>query len=263
MIRPSKKLIVHDFPNGIKIIPIGDVHFGASACQLDLFKSVLKQIKEEPNTYCVLVGDLYDNAIIAGKNLGIFDATMTPTECRDKMVALLEPIKDKILGAVPGNHENRSEGICDGNLMYDTMCILGLDHLYRPEYAVLKIRCGSVKNKQKNRRFTFTIILHHGTGTSTSAFKKDYDYLVGFEGADAIITGHTHWQQVGNPARYSINHKANEVVIRSLSVIIINSFVSTASYAAKKMLPPSGTTTTYCILDNSKHDKSIITVTHS
>lgn len=262
MLKPSEKLIVHHFPDGIKIIPIGDVHFGAKGCELTLFKQVLKQIEEEPNTYCVFVGDLFDNGILSGKNLGVFDATMHPRECMDKMVALLEPIKDKILAAVPGNHEERSERVTDLNPMYDVMCRLGLDDLYRADYAVLKLRCGT-NNKAQNRHYTFTIILHHGTGTSASAFKKDYEYLIGFEGADAIITGHTHWQQVGNPAKYSINHKSNVVTIKPLTIIIVNSFVSSADYAKKKMLPPSGTTTTYCILDNSKHDKSIITVTHS
>lgn len=71
----------------------------------------MKYIQETPNVYCTLGGDIIDNAVISGKNLGIFDGC-SPMEAISQAVEILRPIKDKILGVVSGNHEDRSEKNC-------------------------------------------------------------------------------------------------------------------------------------------------------
>lgn len=232
IIKDNFELITHSFDNEITIIPISDVHLGASNCMLKEFKDVVKYIAETPNVYCTLGGDILDNAVIVGKSLGVFDSNMTPMKSIEYAVDILKPIKHKILGVVGGNHEDRSAKVTDINPLYMICCELGIQDLYRPSMAVIKVTIGDRNKKDQ----CYTILLHHGKGTSESAIKKDHDFMLNFNGVDICITGHTHNGRVAKFNSYYINKYINRVVPKQITIIVTNSFLKDAEYGIKSML---------------------------
>ena len=106
---PDFDMIQHQFLGGqdITIIPISDVHLGAQEYMEQEFISFISTVKNTPNTYLVLGGDLIDNGTRNGVT-NVFRATMPPSQQKKEMANILKPVSDRILCFVPGNHERRS-----------------------------------------------------------------------------------------------------------------------------------------------------------
>ena len=106
---PDFEMIIHKFPEreDITIIPIADVHLGARECMEQEFIKFIDSIKDKPNVYVCLLGDLIDNGTRNGVT-NVFRATMPPSQQKREMAKILEPIRNKILFCIDGNHEARS-----------------------------------------------------------------------------------------------------------------------------------------------------------
>ena len=92
----------------ITILPIADVHIGDKLCNLKLFKEALERIKNEPNTYTIINGDLCNMALKNSKS-DVYSDSLSPMEQVIQVTELLKPIKDKILVIGTGNHEDRTQ----------------------------------------------------------------------------------------------------------------------------------------------------------
>lgn len=92
----------------ITIIPIADVHIGDKLANLKLFKETIERIKNEPNTYTIINGDLCNMALKNSKS-DVYSDDLSPMEQVITMVDYLKPIKDKILVIGTGNHEDRTQ----------------------------------------------------------------------------------------------------------------------------------------------------------
>lgn len=233
------KLISHNIKGEkITIIPLADLHIGASGCKIDEIKKIIKHIKETDNCYTVIAGDVLDNAVITGKCLGMFDNIKSPMKQIEEAVELFRPIKDKILGIVSGNHEGRSENIANINPLYMIACELGIQEVYRSNLAIVKVQLGGRYNTKETggRRQCYTILVHHGKGSSETAIKKDYEFIKSFEGADIIVTGHTHNGRVAKFNKKIIDTRNNKIVNRQITIIVCNSFMEDVDYALKSML---------------------------
>ncbi len=251
-------LIVKQFKNEINIIPLSDLHLGASTCMLKEIKETIKIIEQTPNCYTVLVGDIIDNGVITGKGLGVYDNVLSPMKQIEQAVELLRPIKDKILACVSGNHEDRSEKASNINPMYLICCELGILDVYRNNLAILKVQIGE-RQESSHRRKTYTLLVHHGRGTSESAIKKDWDFIGKFEGVDGIITGHTHNPRNAKFEKIVVDSHNNVVFKREISIIVCNSFLKEADYALKSMLVGASNSISKVRLCKGKNKKIEIT----
>ena len=157
------EMIVKQFDKDIKIYPISDVHLGALEHNADEWNKFINKIKDEPNSYLILNGDLMNNATRSSVS-NVFDDVLRPREQKTRLIEYLLPIKDKILCAVSGNHERRSGKDADNDPMYDIMCKLDLEDVYRQNTAFLKIQLGSPREIAKRQGITYTIVVTHGTG---------------------------------------------------------------------------------------------------
>jgi hypothetical protein len=100
----------------IRLIPVSDVHYGARAHSRQRFQEYVNWIRDTPDVYCFLNGDIIENAIDGAIGGAVYESCMTPDEqiwgTHDKrepgMIEILRPIAHKILWALPGNHEWRT-----------------------------------------------------------------------------------------------------------------------------------------------------------
>lgn len=236
------EMIRRKFPekNDLKIIPISDVHLGASEHMQRKWELFCSEILKSPNTYITLGGDLINNATRSSVS-NIFEETMRPSEQKKLMAKMLEPLRDRILCAVSGNHERRSLKDADDEPTYDIMCKLDIEHLYRENMAFIKIQVGKEDGfGQKNP--TYCLVVTHGNGggiyTGASVNRNErFGYIL--DGADCLVVGHSHKPFVTQPSKIKIDLFNNKVSVKPFKVVSSSSWLEYGGYAAQKMLLPS------------------------
>lgn len=219
----------------IRVWAVADVHIGAPECDLSSFKAFLRDVEKDPDSYVTLVGDVCNNGI-AGSHSSVYEERLMPHEQIEKAVELLTPIRDRILGSVGGNHEARSRKAVDLDPMYTIMCMLGIQHLYRTNFAMMRIILANGNTKDR-----YALMLIHG---KTENKKRQFAYAV--EGVDAIISGHTHNGIVEKPARLVFTVK-NNVVVKPLVSLTATSWLTYGGYAAAALYRPAATSQPQCL----------------
>lgn len=135
------ELIVHKF-NDRKdrhIYLLGDVHLGAKECLEDEFAKFLQMVKSDDAGYLILLGDLLNNGVKSSVT-NVYDEVLMPGNAKRQMIEYLEPVSDKILCAVTGNHERRTLREDDIDITYDIMSQLGIEERCRRNIAFLKLQ---------------------------------------------------------------------------------------------------------------------------
>lgn len=207
-------IIKHDLPSEFDEIELhifADEHIGDPQCDFKRLMSRIAYIKDKPNAYCILNGDLMDNATTT--SLGdTYTATINPKEQLDSLYGLFEPIKDKILTITQGNHENRTykkEGLEISGILAN---YLGIPHLYSPTSSFLFIRFGTPKygKGRDNYKLCYTMYCLHGCGGGRKEGAK-INRLVDLSSiidADVYVHSHTHLPAIVKNSYFRVN-KAN------------------------------------------------------
>ena len=239
---PDFEMIIHKFPErkDITIIPIADVHLGARECMEQEFMAFIGNVAERDDTYLILGGDLLDNGL-RNSLTNVYRATMMPSAQKKMMAKLLEPVRDKILCSVSGNHEKRSSRDSDDDPNYDIMAKLDLEHLHRESMAFLKLQFGDAEaDGRRNPTYTLAVTHGHGGGMMTSgAVLRGERTAYAIDGADCLIFGHTHKPFVSAHGKLSIDTHNNIVSIKPFKVLCMTSWLDYTSYAMDKMLLPT------------------------
>lgn len=221
----------------IRVWAVADVHIGARECDLAGFEKFLKRIESEEDSYIVLCGDLLNNGLRSPNcPTDIYDETMPPHAQIEAAVDLLAPVRDKVLGAVGGNHEARSRKAVDLDPMYAIMLMLGRGELYRQNFAFVRVNLERGKTKDH-----YGLMLVHG---KTANKRRQFAYAV--EGVDAIVSGHTHDGMVEKPARLVFT-KSNNVVVKPLVSLTATSWLDYGGYAAAALYQPKSTSDPQCL----------------
>ena len=262
-------MIQHQFYGGhdITIIPISDVHLGSPECMEQDFIAFINSVKETPNVYLVLGGDLIENGTRSSVGDSVFRQTMPPSQQKKEMANILSAVADRILCFVPGNHERRSKKDADDDPIYDIAAKMDLEHLYRENIAFVKIQMGKpeTENGTKNigdKRPTYMLVVTHGSGGGIytgAAVNRNERFAYTFNGMiDALIVGHVHKPFTTQPGMIHIDPRNNRVSVKPFKVISSTSWLQYGGYAAQKMLLPS----THCLQTLTlSGDRKEITVT--
>ena len=241
----------------ITIIPISDVHIGDKCANLKAFKEVLDRIKNEPNTYTILNGDLCNIALKNSKS-DVYSDELTPMEQVLQIIKFLEPIKDKILVMSNGNHEDRITKDTSIDILYLVAKQLRIEQLYCPSWWYLYLTFG---NSNKNRPMLYTISGYHGFGGSTTSgakinkVKKMSNVVL----ADCYIMSHVHEPINTKGIIFVPDYQHKCVVKKEMYYCVSNAFVEyEGSYAEKMGLPPSNTGLNEIELDGTKKQIRLI-----
>lgn len=247
---PDFELIQHSFPGGhdITVIPIADVHLGNPGCMEQQFIQFIKTVKDTPNVYLILGGDLIENGTRNSIGDAVFRQTMPPSDQKREMSNILEPVRDRILCFTDGNHERRSSKDVDDSPTYDIAVKLDLETLYRPNICFVNIQLGDVGNRNLNSKYrpSYTIVVTHGTGGGVytgAALNKAERMGWVIDGMDALIVGHHHKAFSTQPGKIQIDAHNKIVSVKPFKVIGMTSWLQWGGYAAQKMLLPS----THCL----------------
>ena len=215
------KITLPEELEGMQIKIFGDEHIGDEHCDLKRLKERIEFVANTKNAYCVLNGDVIDNA--TKTSIGdTYTAEFNPMEQLRTAVELFEPIKDKILAITHGNHEARTyrkEGI---DLSYLLAAQLGLSDRYTPTSALLFIRLGKdssntkrTNDKSKVRQICYTVYMLHGSGGGRKEGAKAIRLadMASIVDADIYIHNHTHLPMVMKQAFYRTDTRNSTVSV--------------------------------------------------
>ncbi|MHC4121997.1 MAG: metallophosphoesterase [Planctomycetota bacterium] len=185
---------------------IGDVHVGAFNCAESHFRKFVNYIKDKPNSYwigggdytnCITPSDLnrYDvqslaNWIFTGDAMNIKEALLDiARQERLRFCEIVQPIKDKCIGLIMGNHEYSLMKHSHNGHHYIMCDELGVPNL--TDAAFIRLR---FSNKSSGRSATIIVmIIHgHGGGRTPGAEPNHLARLTQWAQADLILRGHSH-----------------------------------------------------------------------
>ena len=245
---PDFEMLSYDMSGGhdVTIIPIADVHLGAAECMEQEFMAFVDTVAETPNTFVILCGDLLNNAVKNSVS-NIYKEQYMPSHQKRMMARMLEPIRDKILCSVEGNHERRSSKDVDDSPVYDIMAKLDIEDRHRENIAFLKLQLGKKETSNGNRypgsyRPTYVFAVTHGAGggmLTGSGVNRAERFGFALDGVDALILGHTHKPYLTQPGKIVVDPRNDKVSVKPFRVISVTSWLEYSDYAAQKLLLPT------------------------
>ena len=258
------KVIKIDLPRELKQLEIhtfADEHIGDKHCDMKRLMERIEYVKNTPNAYCILNGDLIDNA--TKTSIGdIYDQVFNPMKQLEKAVELFSPIAPKCLCITPGNHENRTlknDGISISYLMAEQ---LGLGDKYTPTSAVLFIRVGEDSSGKKEtngsgkyRQICYTMYVLHGSGSGGRKEGSKANRLAEMSSiidCDMFLHSHTHLPLVMKQGFHRIDPRNSTV--SNVTKLYVNTAanLSYGGYGEAQEFKPSSKDTPVIYLSGTK-----------
>lgn len=251
------KVIKIELPKELELIELhtfADEHIGDEHSDINKVIERINYVKNTPNAYCILNGDIIDNA--TKTSIGdVYAQEFNPMEQLRRAVELFEPIKDKVFLITHGNHENRTyrkEGI---NLSALLATQLGLADRYTPTSAVLFIRFGEDR-KNHGRKLRYTIYALHGSGGGRKEGAKAIRLadLASIIDTDIYIHSHTHLPMIMKQGFHRIDTNNSTVALVDKLFVNTAANLKYGGYGEAGAFKPSSTDTPVIYLNGKKKE---------
>ena len=242
----------------LRIIPLSDVHIGDKLTNLKLLKECLQRIKEEENTYTMINGDFCNTALKNSKS-DVYSDELTPMEQINKMLDLLEPIKEKILILANGNHEARILKETNIDITRLVARQLGIEDRYAESWWYLFLRFGE---KEQGRKIpvSYQITGYHGSGGGRKVGSKAnrLEEMSQTVIADLYVMSHTHKPLSTKGTIFVPDYGNNTLNKKQMYYLMTNSFLEYGGYGESLGFTPTDNTPTEAVLDGTKRKIKII-----
>ena len=249
----------------VEIVPFYDLHIGSPHCKWNQVKARVDYVKNTPNAYAVLGGDLINNS--TRDSVGdCYSEPLTPQQQIDKSIELFRPIKDKILGVTTGNHERRTLKKHGVDVTQCMCSALGIVDRYDPVAGLIFLQfgkrttCCDETTEQRNNNIgapiQYTIYFTHGDGNGGRTLGGKVNGLerrTNIIDADIIMCGHTHQAFITYESRFRINHRACTVKQVDTMLVNMDATIGYEGYAETVGMKPSARKNPRIILNGTKH----------
>ena len=228
----------------IKLVVFGDQHYGVSERSKILNKKLIKYTLENDDAYCVLMGDVLDQAIV-----GKFGVIGESFSLHDSLEEFKKDFRElarlgKIMGIVPGNHDTRLQE--KSGSKFDP--ILSTINEWNDCFKTL-IKYGNPAlilhlsfNVSNLGNVSYIGLLHHGegggstTGAIVNKSEKNKNIINNY---DFSIQGHFHKFTHSTRCYSEYNIKTMSTVTKRQENFTVGSMVSDARYAREKRMEPT------------------------
>lgn len=252
------KAIKFDMPSNMKsveIIPLGDAHLGDAYADEKYFREKLRYIERTPNAYCIINGDLLNNATTSSVS-DTYSETLSPMEQMIYAITMLRPIKDKIICMTLGNHERRTRKNDGVDLLRLVARELGIEDRYTDSSAVVFLRVGSYSGKHHYRQVCYSLFIHHGNGGGRKEGGKINRLLDMAEIADCdiYVGSHTHQPAVLRNMFYRTDSPTRTVTKIERLFVNTSAFLDYGSYAEQMLFKPTSKETPHIFLGGERKE---------
>lgn len=236
--RSDFDIIRVDSDKDMLVCPIADVHIGALTHMEAEWDEFIRNVKQR-DLYLLVGGDVCNNNVIGSVGNPWLER-LRPSEQKRRAAEMLEPIRDRILCIVPGNHElRRGNRDVDDDPMYDIAAKLDLEDIYRQNMAIVQVNMSDSETRCKTRH-SYIIVVTHGCGGGAltgGAVNRAERWGQQVDGADVVVLGHTHKGFVTRPQKIVVDPRASIAQMRTYTVLTAESWLGYGDYALAKQLP--------------------------
>lgn len=218
--------------NELKLIPLGDVHYGAPTCEVNKFEKTVDYIAKS-KSLVILMGDLMEAASRSSVGAGWVEQMPDPQAQIDYFVEVLKPIATQILVNLEGNHEARiwkQSGIKASKIISD---LLGVPFGGYSTFLKIKVK-----------KYNYVIHAQHGSSgawyphTKLTAAMRTAKHT----DADVYLYGHTHELLSLKVPRRTLDLRSRTVKRDKKYFVLTGGFLAyEGSYAQKKNMYPTQT----------------------
>jgi hypothetical protein len=227
------------------LIPLGDLHRGdrhLTARGLGKLKGYLDWVMDRENAYIFLMGDILNVASRQSKT-NPFES-MSGNDEYDAAIKLFNPYKDRIIGAITGNHEQRMYKDYGFNPLGPFCNELNIP--YCGFSSCIKIRVGRRKEAKNQFQQVYWGFAHHGNGgggTLGAAINRKVKLQEIVHGMDFYMAGHDHQLVAGSrnvllPKRDTIEHQRVHYIDTGSFLDWDGSYAEEAAMAISKLGAP-------------------------
>ena len=245
----------------IEVLPLADWHLGDSHCNIDNIKEQVKYIQDHENVFCILNGDLLNNATKTSVS-DIYSEYLSPMTQIKHGVELLSPIKNKILAITSGNHEKRTykkEGL---DLMEVVSRELGLGSIFSQGAIFLFLYVGKDRRhkNEKDRQIMYTFYINHGSGGGRKEGAKAIRLadMSSIADADIYIHSHTHLPMIMKQGYYRTDVQHNTLINVTKLFVNTASSLNYGGYGEEYEYKPNSIDSPKILLSGAKKDFTAI-----
>lgn len=235
----------------VRLVILSDLHYGNQYCSEKHFLRTVDWIDKTEDCVVLLNGDLCESAIRTSVS-DIYKQVGTPDDQKKQVVNWLLPIKNKILGATTGNHEQRiyrESGTDISDYIAER-----LEVPYRPEGMLYKLSFGDNNNRMAGAPYVFWIYITHGYGGARTKGGKavKVERLSYWLLADVFAMSHDHEGNVAPSVRFEADNRGTEIehgfltgVVREKRIMLVktSAFIKFGGYAETGGFSPSDLST--------------------
>lgn len=238
------------------IVPLADLHLGDSYCDISKIKEHIEFIKNTPNAYCLLNGDIINNATRTSVS-DVYGEKLTPMEQLRFASELLSPIKNKILCVTNGNHEARTYKTDGIDLMEVLTRELGIDDVYSSNSAIVYLQVGTSAKQHHNKRVSqtqYSIFVNHGCGGGHKEGGKmnKLAEMASIVDADIYVHSHTHTPMIMKKAFFRADYVHQTVTQVDKLFVNTSATLNYGGYGETFEFTPSSKETPYIRLSGKK-----------
>jgi predicted phosphodiesterase len=226
----GRQLLIKNYPKAseVRLVPVGDVHYGSGDCDVDLFQGTLDYIKES-ESYMIGMGD-YLNLALKNSKSDIYTEIENPDSSYEQLYEMLYPIRNRIWGLHMGNHEFRVWREAGINITKSLCRDLKVPYLGFATFTKVKVGDNN-----------YTIYsTHGGSGATTQEGKLRAVRRLGesFD-ADLYLMGHMHETAVLSEDKRSVDYRNKTVKRKKVYYVCTGHFTDyEGSYGEMKNYRP-------------------------
>lgn len=222
-------VLSNDFDT-LEIYGLSDVHFEDSLSCRKTLNRWRDEVLEKDNRYVIINGDILNTATRNSVS-DIFGDKLSIGEAIKQIIEFLEPIKDRILVAIDGNHEKRVYKDTGMHLMEQVCARLGIEDKFS-EGAYLCFVSFGKNNGRDTRQTVYSIYGKHGAGggRSVGAKANALGRMKETIDADIYIHSHTHLPFVFKDCFYRTDYRNRKNAIVTHTFVNTNAFLNFGGY---------------------------------
>ena len=204
------RVLSHDFHTEsrstvYKLIPLGDIHIGAAACDEDRLMKIVKRIEKDELAYWYGMGDYCDFINMRDPRFSV--GTLAPwismemmgdlaKAQRDRFLDIFKPIAHKCIGMIEGNHETSIHKFYERDIYSEIVSEIKEAGRFAPDHQLAFGFYGwsFLRFYRKGHSHLFKINLHHGYvgGKLAGAKALEMQRWLWSHDADVVVFGHSH-----------------------------------------------------------------------
>ena len=205
-----------------RLVIFGCSHTGSKESDPQALKDYVDLLADK-NTWGLVLGDLFENAIVARGEGMMNDQHLTPDEQIDEVGRIFQPVSGKFLGAVTSNHSRRTYKEVGVDLDHRLWRELGREHVYKGLQ-------GTIAFAGK------TVAFAHGAGSGEN-WSDALKLFKIYPGVDIVCVSHRHEMAMKWHGSFKIDSKGRKVK-RFCLFVRTGGLMGYAKYAQEALYSP-------------------------